>query len=292
MKHKIIQDFHYLSNDKKITILKTGTIIENYIYTYKGIDIKIDKEIVNVNKEFFTELYWRTELLIYIKKEKIAQPAIISKKLYPFIEDMFISSKSENREEVLSNERLLELEQKEFDLERREKRIVSQEDDLSIRLKRIEKRELEYKDDILNLEKKEEVLKEKILNFSNKEYDLISKLQEVNEKERNIDAKVLEAASNLDQTYKELQTKIDSDIKNINEREKELDIKSKGLSGLDINLQEQLDEINNKREKLEETLEEFTIWESELNKLNGEIQDWENLHWKFQRTVIPPSAIK
>ena len=26
-------------------------------------------------------------------------------------------------------------------------------------------------------------------------------------------------------------------------------------------------------------------------KLDQEIKDWENLHWKFQRNNIPPSAI-
>ena len=29
----------------------------------------------------------------------------------------------------------------------------------------------------------------------------------------------------------------------------------------------------------------------ELNNLNTEIQNWEGLHWKFKRNMVPPSAI-
>jgi chromosome segregation ATPase len=116
-------------------------------------------------------------------------------------------------------------------------------------------------------------------------------IQDVNEKERNIDAQILEAASNLDQRYAELQSKIDSDIKSVTKKELELEEKAKVLKELEDILTGQLDEINEKREKFEQTLEDYTIWEAELHKLNGEIQDWENLHWKFQRNCTPPSAI-
>lgn len=295
MKHKILQDFHYLSSDKKITILKAGTVVEDYVYKYKGVDLKIDKEIIDVNKEFFSELDWRTELLIYVKKEKIAQPAVICKKLYPFIEEMFVSTTPTpvvtTVVNELSNERILELDQREFDLDRREKRISNQEEDIELRTQRIEKRESEYKNDVLNLDKKEEDLKSRLSDLIEKQNDLEIKSQELNEKERNLDLQILDAASNLDLKYGEIQSKMDFDIRELNEREKALEIKSNELNTLENSLQGQLDEIIEKREKFEETLEEFTIWENELSKLNGEIQDWENLHWKFQRNVTPPSAI-
>jgi hypothetical protein len=47
------------------------------------------------------------------------------------------------------------------------------------------------------------------------------------------------------------------------------------------------DEIRDFEIRLQETKE----WEAELHKLSEEINNWESLHWKFQRNNKPPSCI-
>lgn len=91
IKHKLTKDFYLLSSDKKILILKYGSILENYIYKTKNDTIKIDKDIVDANPEFFQLIDWKSELLIYLKYNKIPQPSQIYKKLIPFIEEIIIS---------------------------------------------------------------------------------------------------------------------------------------------------------------------------------------------------------
>jgi hypothetical protein len=47
LKHKVIQDFQFVTSDKKIIVLKSNSILENYTYLAKGSNevIKIDKEV-------------------------------------------------------------------------------------------------------------------------------------------------------------------------------------------------------------------------------------------------------
>ena len=81
IKHKVIKEFQYLSPDKKIFILKLGTILEDYIYKVKTELIPIDKDIIDNNPDFFIVIDWKAELLTYLKTNKIPQPAVLGKKL-------------------------------------------------------------------------------------------------------------------------------------------------------------------------------------------------------------------
>ena len=36
IKHKLLSDYQYITNDKKIFLIKSGTIIEEYLYKLKG----------------------------------------------------------------------------------------------------------------------------------------------------------------------------------------------------------------------------------------------------------------
>jgi len=114
IKHKVIKEFQFLSNDKKIFILNPKTILIEYRYEVKGESINIDKDIIDNNPEFFEVLDWRSELLTFIKFNKIPQPTIISKKLMPFFEE-FILSSSENTNRVDNIEELKSIEKREFD---------------------------------------------------------------------------------------------------------------------------------------------------------------------------------
>ena len=232
LKHKVVKEFQYLSPDKKIFILKAGTILEEYNYKIKSDIIPIDKDIIDNNPEFFEIIDWKAELLTYIKANKLPTPAVLTKKLIPFIDEMVLSSIQKNSPTgtVVDESLVKELERKESDLNSREKRIKEKEDEIDIRIKRVEKREVEYKEDLKSLDKKEDELREKSKEVIEKGLDLDDKMQDLNEKERNIDRSALESSKEIDKKYVKLQEKIDKDLKSLSEREKDLELKLKTLS--------------------------------------------------------------
>ena len=291
LKHKVIKDFHYLKEDKKIVILQANSFLEEYIYTSKDETFEVDKEIVANNPEFFQEVDWRNELLLFMKKNKIPQPAVLSKKIIPFIDEMFFSTTEDVSSSSIDDEALRELENKEYDLNRRESRIADAEEDIQLRLSRIQKREEDYKQDLKFLDSKEDALREKIKSITDKELELKALAQELNEKERNIESQVLSSSEDLDSRYKELQEKIDSDLKDLTERENAVEEKEKQLKKLEDSLVDREEEVSDKIRDYDIKYDSLKDWAIELEKLNGEIQDWENLHWKFQRNTKPPSAI-
>jgi TolA-binding protein len=291
IKHKVIKDFHYLKEDKKIVILQANSFLEEYIYTSKDETFEVDKEIVANNPEFFQEVDWRNELLLFMKKNKIPQPAVLSKKIIPFIDEMFFSTTEDFSSSSIDDEALRELENKEYDLNRRESRIADAEEDIQLRLSRIQKREEDYKQDLKSLDSKEDALRGKIKSITDKELELKAFAQELNEKERNIESQVLSSSEDLDSRYKDLQEKIDSDLKDLTERENAVEEKEKQLKKLEDSLVDREEEVNDKIRDYDIKYDSLKDWAIELEKLNGEIQDWENLHWKFQRNTKPPSAI-
>ena len=227
IKHKVVKEFQYLSPDKKIFILKAGTILEEYNYKIKSDTIPIDKDIIDNNPEFFEIIDWKAELLTYIKANKLPTPAVLTKKLIPFIDEMVLSGMQKNTPTVtIVDESVV----KESDLNSREKRIKEKEDEIDIRIKRVEKREVEYKEDLKSLDKKEDDLREKSKEVIEKGLDLDDKIQDLNEKERNIDRSALESSKEIDKKYVKLQEKIDKDLKSLTEREKDLEKKAKSLS--------------------------------------------------------------
>jgi hypothetical protein len=149
LKHKLIKEFQYLGDDKKIIVLKVGTILEEYIYKLKSELIPIDKDIVDSNPDFFEIVEWKAELLSYLKSNKIPQPAILSKKLYPFMEEFILNNETNSSKiesTIVVNEDLIS--KRELDIQRREKRVIENEDDNAEKLKRIQNREDIYKENI------------------------------------------------------------------------------------------------------------------------------------------------
>jgi hypothetical protein len=179
LKHKVIKEFQFLTPDKKILILKANTLLEEYVYSQKDEKITIDKDIVDNNPDFFQEVDWKAELLSYLKTNKIPQPAVLSKKLFPFVEDLLVNSIV--KEEVIFKEKVIVKEEviidqtKELELDKREKRIISDEEDIELRLKRLEKKEEDYKKDVLILKQREEDLNDKLIE-----------LESINERESKI----------------------------------------------------------------------------------------------------------
>lgn len=292
IKHKLLSDYQYTTPDKKIFLIKSGTILEEYVYKVKNESIIIDRDIIDNNPDFFEVVDWKYELMNYMKVQKLPTPAQLHKKIVPFIEEMVLSSISQNSNSgpVVDEAKVKELEWKEIDLNNREKRIKDKEEEMDIRLKRVEKRELDHKEELKSLDKKEDELRERSRELTEKQLDLEDKIQDLNEKERNFDRSVLESAGQLDEKYKELQDKIDKDLEIVSEKEKELEKLSKELKRKEDDLIKRESDLEDKVRDFEIKNEEFTQWGEEVFKLNKEIKDWENLHWKFKRTKKPPSA--
>jgi len=244
IKHKLLSDYQYTSSDKKIFLIKSGTILEEYVYKLKNESIKIDKEVVDANPQLFCLLDWKTELLTYIKTNKLPTPAVLTKKLIPFIEEMVLSSIPQGTVQVVDESVAKDLERKSADLDSREKRIKEKEDEIEIRLKRVEKRENEYKDDLKSLDKKEDELREKSKELIEKKLDLDDKIQDLNEKERNLDRSALESSKEIDEKYVKLQEKIDKDLKSLSKREKELELNLKQFAEKEDQVEKLKSELN------------------------------------------------
>lgn len=309
-RHKLIQDFQFTSSDKKIFILKTGIILEQYIFKSKEGEILIDKDIVDNNPLFFQVIDWKTELLLYLKFEKISQPSQISKKLIPFIEEMVLSSLQQNsgggvdpslvrdlekrESDLLSSRR--ELDRRELELDSRDRRIKDKEDDIEVRSKRVEKREDEYKSDLKILDKKEDELRSKSREVSEKELDLQDRSQDLNEKERNLDRSMLTTSKEFDSKYTELQNKIDEDMKSVTQKEKDVEILMKGVKNKESYLIQQESEISDRVRNFEQRLEDVNSEEASLmNEKNellakkSELEIWEKKLVELQDSLRPPT---
>jgi DNA repair exonuclease SbcCD ATPase subunit len=323
IKHKVIKEFQFLSSDKKIFILKVGTILQEYVYNVKNESIPIDKEIIDNNPDFFELIDWKIELVSYLKTNKIPQPSQIGKKLIPFIEDMILTSISRSSTQTVDLHKLKEMDKREINLNRKEeelnvrenkiiekesefkveskkrefeidkklKNIKEKEEEIEIRLNRIEKRESDYKEELIILDSREDDLRLKSHELSIKSLDLQDKLQKLNEKERNIDRMMLESSKDIDIKYLELQKKIDQDLKIVTDKEIDIDSKLRLIEEKEFSVNQKNDKLKDVIKNLEVRYEELKKYESEINKLNEEIKTWENTHWEFRKYCIPPSVL-
>lgn len=292
IKHKVVKEFQYLSPDKKIFILKVGTILQDYTFNIKSEQIPIDTDIINNNPEFFELIDWKIELVSFMKSEKIPQPAQMGKKLIPFFEELVMSSIQHNSK--LSDPNLLkeiekknyelnllklEIDNKESELSYREIRIKSMEDELEIRNKRLEKREDEYKLDLKNIEIKNNEFRSKNRELIEKEILINEKEQEVMERERNLDKRSLISSIEFDQTQKEIQDKINKDIERLSIKEKELESEQKRLRELEVKMESNINKlIEENKTKIYDDLENELIGiESDIRniyKLANDLKDF------------------
>ena len=301
IKHKLLADYQYITPDKKIFLIKSGTIIEEYTYKLKGEFIPVDKEIVEANPQLFDPVDWKAELLTFMRAEKMPQPAQLGKKLIPFFEEMIMSSIQQNaqttdpsvvreleRKESELNSIKKDLERKESDLNSKERRLKDLEDDSEVRTKRIEKREDEYKADLSIVEKKSEELRSKTRDLTEKEIELNEKIQELNEKERNLDRDALKSAKEIDEKYVKLQDKINEDLKELSKKEKELESESKRVKDLESEINNKMDEIVElNKSKIYADLENDLIdMDRSVNSLNSIA----NMLTEFNHPVISQSG--
>jgi DNA repair exonuclease SbcCD ATPase subunit len=289
VKHKLLSDYQHLTNDKKIFLIKSGTILNNYTYNIGDEEILIDSDIINGNPGIFSPVDWKQELHSYIKSNKFPQPKTLASKLEPFIESMIITSISSS-ENKIDESMIKELESKEHDLNRRENRIKEKEEEIELRLNRVDKRENGYKEDLKELDIKEDELRLRSRKLTEKEIDIEERLRELREKERNLDRHILDSSKDLDVKYSEIQNKINLDLKDISEKEKQLEILKNEIKRKSDEIEQKEADLNDQLRDFLLSKEEFEIFKQEVYKLNNEIQNWEKLHWKFKRSVKPPSV--
>ena len=291
IKHKLLSDYQYVSPDKKIFLIKSGTVVEEYCYKLKGELIPLDKDIIEMNPQIFELIDWKAELMSFMKANKMPQPAQLGKKLIPFFEEMIMSSIQQNSNNIdVSSVREIErkeneiyslkrdIERRELDIESRERRIKDKEDDLDVRLSRVEKRENEYKEDLKNLQKKDDELRAKNKELTNKELDAQDKLNELNEKERNLDRNILSSSKEIDEKYNSLQKKIDSDLLNLSNREKELEKGFKKLKELEEKFEKDSNLINEKNKS-----KIYSELENELRGIENEIRNLDSISDKLTK---------
>lgn len=88
-KYKILKDFQLTTDDKKIVILKAKSYLIDYKYINKDINITMDPIVVENNPDYFQFIDFKTDFVIFLKTNKIAQPSIVAKKILPYIEENF-----------------------------------------------------------------------------------------------------------------------------------------------------------------------------------------------------------
>lgn len=235
-KHKLISEFQYVSPDKKIFILKSGTILEEYNYKVKNEVIPIDRDIVDNNPEFFEVVDWKAELLSYMRSNKMPQPAQLGKKLIPFIEEMILSSVGESVATNVDSVKEKQLEEKDTILFKKEKEIEKkmaevnsikeQADEL---MAKAERREKETKTEYNLISKKSEKLDQKTKELTDKSEKLDIREAELKEEANKIDLHILSTTEKKDAKYNEMKKKIEEDMLILSKREKELDEKESKL---------------------------------------------------------------
>lgn len=295
LKHKVIQDYQFVSSDKKIIVLKTNTILENYVYSPKGGDsIKIDKDIIENNSTFFKVVDWKEELHSYIKSNKIPQPAILTKKIIPFIDEMFVAGQSKTQTTSIKNDIYDdELKFKESQIEAKSKRLELLEKQLLEEQQKLTEKEIDFL-------RKEKVISERLkdiesnnLNqtsynkdledFRKKQLELLSKEKELFEKESRLEMlelkekKFLSEQNELNLKLEELRSKEKSirekeaqlktvDVDDIVIREINLESLEKKIELKEKQLKVDVDDIKNKEFFLLQKEKNLNEKESEIKK--------------------------
>ena len=215
MKHKVIQDFQLTTDDKKIIVLKSGTVLVDYTYSTKNKEsLTIDKEIIDNNDLFFKSINWKEELNTYLRQNKIPQPAVITKKLVPFIEEMFVINNPEKetpKEFNISNNSTLEIE-----LENKIKKNDLLQVHLQSEIDSINRKEIELNQKEKNLLEKEQFLnqRENEINTKSNELNLI----EINLDEREININLKESNLNEYVSKNDISEQINNIINNIKQQ--------------------------------------------------------------------------
>jgi hypothetical protein len=197
IKHKVLKDFQLLTEGKKILILKAKTIIEDYKFKNKSETVSVPVDIIKNNPDYFSFIDWKEELQSYLKVNKITQPAVITKKLVPFIETMMQESGTTTKEvikEVIIEkpkvvekevivEKIVSDDSLSIELETKIRKVQLKENQLDKEIEEANTKELEATNREKKAQELEKTYTEKLKEIEDKEKYLNSKEIELNEKE-------------------------------------------------------------------------------------------------------------
>lgn len=292
IKHRVMQDYQFVTSDKKIVVLKANTILENYTYRTKGSNdsIKIDKDIIENNSGFFKTIDWKEELHSFIKTNKIPQPAILAKKIAPFIEEMFIVKSDPVSQNDSNNILADELKFKESQIEAKSKRLEVLEKQLLEEQQKISDKEIEFLRKEKDFKEKlkysesnnlvEDRYKKELESLQKKQIELLDKEKELFEKQAK-----LEMLEMREKKFIADQSELSLKIEELTTREKIVKEKEAQMKGINID-DIAMKEINlgsiERRIELKETqikseLESLKIRELEVIQIERRLNDKEDV---------------
>lgn len=266
LKYKVIKDFQFTNDDKKIISIKKNTIIENYMYIEKNVELYIDSEIIENNLEYFEEIDWKKDLLMFMKLNKISQPSIIHKKILPFVESLIKNDISN----IDDNLYLDKLEEKISIIE--EKNTIINNINLNNKnkdeyIKKCEDNILIFKDDIKSLKL---IIENKESEINRLSTEILNKNTEISNIVNNIsDSKVKEDILLKNDTIIELHKKVDILNNKVLERDTELI----SLNGIKNILEKEITSKNELISELEKNISELEISYNEYKNNFNDILD-------------------
>lgn len=296
IKHKLLSDYQYTSADKKIFLIKSGTIIEDYIYKLNGESIPIDRGIVQANPQLFGVIDWKIELVNVMKAAKIAQPAQIAKKIIPFIDEMVLSESAETGSDSFEleeeyKEKLRKLKEKEIDYDAKFEKLLRREKELEIELEskmksassissqELEKMEEDYRQKVRKLREKEMEIEESNNRLLKKTKDLESdfefRINRLNKRETELKEQIEEIESRESEAKKKLK---EAQAQEEKIREYEVELKKKERELDNMSLMSEKDMESKQRElhdKIKSQLSDLEIKERDYNDKMNRMEDYE-----------------
>lgn len=279
IKHRILKDFQYITDSKKILILKKGAIIEDYVYKTKLEEIPIDINIVDSNASYFNIIDWKDEILKILKSNKIPSPSTLCKKIFMVTEDYFKSSENLKANDNYSDierefkQKLKSLNDREVDLEKeyriKLKSLSEKESDYEVKIQKVEKRELDIENEYNDISKRDSEIRKKLSELREKE-ELLRDLEfEIGKKERNMDKVFLESEKTIDDRQKEMNDKLEQKLKDLDKRESEYNEKMENLNIKEKDMYSNFDDkIKEYQDSYKEKMIELSRRESEIESIN------------------------
>lgn len=286
IKHKILKDFQYVAPDKKITILKSGSVIEEFIYRTKAETILLDRDVVNSNSEYFQPIDWKQDLLAFMKQTKVPQPAVIGKKIIPFLEDMFVVSaasqaaSSDNEKEL--RQRIEELEGQGRQLEDRYKakrrELDEAERNLESRLTQAEiEMEKKYRARLREVGEMESALQQKELEVARREKEIVNAPAqgpglgaelELQSMQRQIQLKEIEAKKDAEVRLTEAQVELEKKYREkmlaLMEQESDLEIRETRIQSRQQEYEKAVQKLNERERLAVEQMEQLSRKQEEV----------------------------
>jgi len=178
-------------------------------------ELYIINDIIKNNPDYFSHIDWKEELQAYLKTNKIPQPAVITKKLLPFIESLLDELPTKTREIIIEKEVTKEVIvekpitiEKEVIIEKTSSNSNNLEFELESKVKKIDILQKKLEDEIRETNEKEAEFLAKSTRIDQKEIDLKDKEQKLSDLSKQLELK--------EKDLSQLQKVLDSKASNLN----------------------------------------------------------------------------